>query len=94
MASISRLPLPLQETYEWQYDGLCRQVDPDAFFSPDSERGPRRHEREARAKALCSHCPVIDDCLKHALKVQEPYGVWGGLTTTERENARARIATG
>lgn len=94
MASLSRLPMPLQACYEWQYDGLCREVDPDSFFSPEAERGPRRHAREAAAKALCARCPVIDACLDHALKVKEPYGVWGGLTASERENRCSRTAAG
>ena len=29
-------------------------------------------------------CPVIDACLKHALSVREPYGVWGGMSEEER----------
>ncbi len=85
MASIARLPMPLQETYEWQYDGACRAVDPETFFSPDAERGPRRRNREAAAKALCAVCPVIEACRAHALKVREPYGVWGGLNINERD---------
>jgi WhiB family redox-sensing transcriptional regulator len=85
MASISRLPMPLQETYDWQYEGACRAVDPETFFSPDAERGPRRRNREAAAKALCAVCPVIEACRDHALQVQEPYGVWGGLNINERE---------
>ena len=85
MASISRLPMPIQETYEWQYEGACRDQDPDVFFSPDAERGPRRRAREAAAKALCAVCPVIEQCRNHALTVREPHGVWGGLTITERE---------
>lgn len=84
MAEISRLPMPIHESYEWQYEGLCRTVDPESFFSPDAERGPRRRNREAAAKALCFECPVIAQCRKHALAVQEPYGVWGGLTINER----------
>jgi WhiB family redox-sensing transcriptional regulator len=32
----------------------------------------------------CNQCPVVKQCLEHALKVKEPYGVWGGLTTSER----------
>lgn len=86
MASISRLPMPIQETYEWQYRGACRTVDPETFFSPDAERGPRRRSREAAAKALCAVCPVVRECLEHALTVREPYGVWGGLNINEREN--------
>lgn len=92
MASIARLPVPLEQNYDWQYDGACNGADPETFFSPESERGPRRHAREAGAKALCSVCPVIDACLEHALKVREPYGVWGGLNTGERGNLLARRA--
>jgi WhiB family redox-sensing transcriptional regulator len=32
----------------------------------------------ARAKAICSKCPVIDACLESALARREPWGVWGG----------------
>ena len=85
MASIARLPMPIQETWEWQYDGACRETDPETFFSPDAERGPRRRRREAAAKALCAVCPVRRACLEHALSVREPYGVWGGLNISERE---------
>ncbi|MET1062852.1 MAG: WhiB family transcriptional regulator [Aeromicrobium sp.] len=86
MASIARLPMPIQETYEWQYEGACRDVDPETFFSPDAERGPRRRAREAAAKALCAVCPVVQECLNHALTVREPYGVWGGLNINERDS--------
>ncbi len=85
MASISRLPMPIQETWDWQYEGACRGADPATFFSPDAERGPRRRRREAAAKALCAVCPVRQACLDHALAVREPYGVWGGLNINERE---------
>ena len=86
MASIARLPKPLMDVYEWQYEGKCRQVDPESFFSPEAERGPRRRSREAKAKAVCAVCPVVSKCLEHALAVREPYGVWGGLNPTERGN--------
>lgn len=85
MASISRLPMPIQETWEWQYEGACRETNPETFFSPDAERGPRRRRRESAAKALCAVCPVRQACLEHALAVREPYGVWGGLNINERE---------
>jgi len=84
MAEISRLPMAIQESYEWQHRGRCRTEDPETFFSPEAERGPRRRDRESAAKALCERCPVIRECRDHALAVQEPYGVWGGLTIHER----------
>jgi WhiB family redox-sensing transcriptional regulator len=86
VANLGRLPVPLQEAYEWQYDAACTGVDESVFFSPDAERGPSRRAREAAAKALCAVCPVVQQCLDHALAVREPYGVWGGLSISEREN--------
>ena len=94
MASTTRLPMPIQDTWEWQYEGACRETDPETFFSPDSERGPRRRGREAAAKALCAVCPVRRACLEHALQVREPYGVWGGLNINERENLLQHRKTG
>ncbi len=84
MANIARLPMPLLDVYDWQFEGACRDSDPALFFSPESERGPRRHARENAAKMYCQRCPVVEQCLQHALRVKEPYGVWGGLTTSER----------
>ncbi|MGI8613313.1 MAG: WhiB family transcriptional regulator [Nocardioidaceae bacterium] len=92
MASIARLPKPVLESYEWQYAGACSKADPETFFSPESERGPRRRARESAAKSLCARCPVVAECLQHALRVREPYGVWGGLNTGERENLLTRTA--
>jgi WhiB family transcriptional regulator, redox-sensing transcriptional regulator len=84
MAEISRLPIPVMEEWEWQYQGACRDLDPEAFFHPDGERGPRRRNRENAAKAVCASCPVIAACRAHALAVQEPYGIWGGLSEDDR----------
>jgi WhiB family redox-sensing transcriptional regulator len=84
MVNIKRLPLPLMEMYEWQYQGLCMNMDSEVFFSPEAERGAKRINREEAAKALCRKCPVIERCREHALLAQEPYGVWGGLSESER----------
>lgn len=94
MVNVKRLPLPLIEVYEWQYDGACMGVNPDMFFSPEAERGAKRDRREQAAKQLCQRCPVISRCREHALTVQEPYGVWGGLSEGERaELVRHSIAS-
>ncbi|MBA2639431.1 MAG: WhiB family transcriptional regulator [Nocardioidaceae bacterium] len=89
MANIARLPMPLLDTYDWQFDGACREADPALFFSPESERGPRRRARENAAKLFCQRCPVLDQCLRHAMRVKEPYGVWGGRTPAERATVEA-----
>lgn len=77
-------------SWGWQLDGLCRGLDVEQFFSPAGERGPARARRELRAKQVCADCPVLQQCRSHALDVREPYGVWGGMSETERATALGR----
>jgi WhiB family transcriptional regulator, redox-sensing transcriptional regulator len=85
MADVSRLPGPNADFWDWQLRGSCRGTDSDLFFHPEGERGQARSSREESAKEVCLHCPVCKPCQEHALKVHEPYGVWGGMTEEERE---------
>jgi WhiB family redox-sensing transcriptional regulator len=54
------------------------------FFTPDDIRGHERVQREARAKEMCRRCPVMAECRAHALNAVESYGIWGGLSASER----------
>lgn len=90
MADVSRLPGPNADIWDWQLQGACRGEDPSLFFHPEGERGPTREARIAAAKAICSGCPVQVQCADHALKVREPYGVWGGLSEDDREEIYRR----
>jgi WhiB family redox-sensing transcriptional regulator len=79
------LPLnPVAEEWSWQLSARCRGQDPGLFFHPENERGHARTRRLRRAKAICAQCPVAALCRDHALKFQEPFGVWGGLSEDER----------
>lgn len=91
MADLSRLPGPLAELWEWQVQGACRSVDGELFFHPEGERGPSKHTRDQQAKAICRDCPVLTQCREHAVRVREPYGVWGGLSEDDREALFARL---
>lgn len=82
--------VPAAFLWEWQQQGSCRQANPEIFFHPDGERGPSSQAREARAVAICRACPVILECREHALRVREPYGVWGGMSEKDRELHHAR----
>ncbi|MEZ5117295.1 MAG: WhiB family transcriptional regulator [Candidatus Nanopelagicales bacterium] len=90
MADVSRLPGPNADFWDWQMQAACRGEDPSLFFHPEGERGPARLARELAAKAVCASCPVMAQCAAHALRVREPYGVWGGLTEDERESLLRR----
>jgi WhiB family redox-sensing transcriptional regulator len=85
MADYSRLPGPNADLWDWQLRGLCRGKDSSLFFHPEGERGAARAAREQSAKEICLNCPVQKQCCEHALRVREPYGVWGGMTEEERE---------
>ena len=41
-----------------------------------------------RQQRICAGCDVRLLCLEHALSHHERYGVWGGLTATERTRIR------
>jgi WhiB family redox-sensing transcriptional regulator len=74
----------------WHEEAACRApgVDPELFF-PVGETGPAlRLIRQA--KAVCARCPVSDQCREWALRAGEPDGIWGGMTTAERQRARRR----
>lgn len=67
----------------WRHHAACRDLDPHLFFpEPDDDAGP--------AKAVCSTCPVQQECLEYALATRQDDGVWGGLDETERRRLRRR----
>jgi WhiB family redox-sensing transcriptional regulator len=84
MVDTERLPPPLATHWDWQTEAACRGMGSDAFFHPPAERNTARRKRIAAAKAICRTCPAITECLSYALRVREPYGVWGGRSEDER----------
>lgn len=70
----------------WHMTSACRSNTGVDFFSDDE------HE-QAAAKAICATCPVQRDCFLWAMRTLEQDGVWGGFTTAERVEIRARQAS-
>ncbi len=64
----------------WVERGSCRDSAIE-FYTDDAA------ERRV-AKAVCSDCPVRGACLDFALENDEQYGVWGGMTPSERTRER------
>jgi WhiB family redox-sensing transcriptional regulator len=90
MLQPQQLPGTNSDVWDWQIKGLCRGEDSAMFFHPEGERGRARTQRETRAKQMCRQCPVITQCRTHALRVGEPYGIWGGLSEADRETLLKR----
>jgi len=62
---------------------LCR-ADPELFF-PE-----RNRNTGGEAKRWCAGCRLRTPCLMAALDRQEPHGIWGGLTPSERADLLKR----
>jgi WhiB family redox-sensing transcriptional regulator len=62
----------------------CRGLPAEVFFTTDDDRGSRRIAHEENAKRICRDCPVLRECLSHAIQAKETYGIWGATTPKER----------
>lgn len=76
----------------WHHDAACNDKPLAMFFgSEDNREGTLRHRpvmspREIEAaKRVCAPCPVLHECLVHALTNREQYGIWAGTTPQERK---------
>jgi WhiB family redox-sensing transcriptional regulator len=67
----------------WQTDALCAQTDPEAFF-------PEKGGSTRDAKRICTSCDVRAECLEYALRNDERFGIWGGLSERERRKLKRR----
>src|SRR5438128_11384318 len=65
----------------WQDRARCRDYDPEVFF-------PEKGGSSREAKRICAECPVRIECLNYALRRDERYGVWGGMSERERRRLK------
>lgn len=72
----------------WSENARCVDLPVGVFFDDvGSTHGlvstSARHARW-RAKQICARCPVIAQCLNHAVRLSIPFGVYGGMDQKER----------
>lgn len=73
----------------WTGSAACRGQN-DLFFAPAGERPETRNVREAKARAVCTTCAVLQPCRQWAREHRE-YGFWGGESEEERAAAGYRV---
>jgi WhiB family redox-sensing transcriptional regulator len=74
----------------WELLAACRASESASFVAPlAGESKGQRRKRESTAKRICAACPVRRECLDYAMRVHEPFGIWGGLTEAERRQLAA-----
>ena len=71
--------------HEWSQHAACAELGAPGMFPHDTDT-----EGIKWAKQTCLTCPVMVECLTEALDRGERFGVWGGLTTDERDTLRRR----
>jgi WhiB family redox-sensing transcriptional regulator len=70
----------------WRADAACRDHPHPEWWLPVAvKREPKEYDA---ARQICRTCPVIGDCLDHALRDNEREGMWGGHTPKERWRIR------
>lgn len=62
----------------FQDQSACTPADSVLFFSELASK-------VAKAKAICASCPVASKCLDFALSEDVEFGIFGGLTPSERK---------
>jgi WhiB family redox-sensing transcriptional regulator len=75
---------------DWRTEAACAGFPTEWWF-------PKRDEEISDytdARRVCSTCPVIAECLEWATAVNEPAGMWGGMTTRERYLEKRRRGNG
>ena len=73
----------------WQQTGACRSGTATRLLPPDAHRAQARAAGAGAAGQVgVRGCPVRDECLEHAIRVDERYGIWGGLNQDERRLLR------
>lgn len=74
----------LKSAGDWILDANCKNMDTNLFF-PEVNKHYDDFIRE-----VCFTCPVIDECAWYANETSAVYGMFGGMTPTEREQWRKK----
>jgi WhiB family transcriptional regulator, redox-sensing transcriptional regulator len=72
------------QNQSWKLKAKCQDTPfPDAWFG--------KADSTLKAKRLCAGCIVSSQCLAYALENEEPWGIWGGMTTGERKRLKRKM---
>lgn len=73
---------------DWRDEAVCVDVDTTLFYVPGAPIGWETELgkwQATEARAICSACPVRNQCLADALRMGDRDGFLGGMTPQERD---------
>jgi WhiB family redox-sensing transcriptional regulator len=73
-------------------NALCKYTDPEIFFPTTTGNQQAEHLNESNRTAIkiCKSCEHEVECAAYALVRPRLYGIWGGLTNTDRKRMRRK----
>lgn len=71
----------------WRENASCHALPKSVFFEYNSVSIPFSKRRHFKGIAVrtCDKCPVRGECYEFAVKNNEQFGIWAGLTPDERK---------
>lgn len=85
---LNKASIALMKALQENEGAECGQL-PEMFF-PQGENMEMLVHEISIAKAICNRCPIQNVCAEYAMIAEEPYGIWGGLTPSERNILKRR----
>jgi len=79
----SNLYIVIEPDFSWREDANCKGKNPEVFMSS-------KKEDIKIAKAICSGCIVVKECLNFALDNDEK-GIWGKTTEKDRKAIKRNL---
>ena len=79
--------MPKYDEIDWDLAACKESIYTDLFYSVEEQRSILQYEYINALRQICGQCPIFKECLTYAFE-HEDYGVWGGMTSLEREAMR------
>lgn len=79
--------MPQYDQVDWEKAACRGSIYTDLFYSVEETRSLQQYEYINALRQTCAGCPIFKECLEYAFQYED-YGVWGGMTTQEREAMR------
>lgn len=73
------------EREAWMEQAACKGLGWKQFFP---SQGVQPGHIARIVEQTCAVCPVRDDCFAYSMKTNAHYGVWGGLSESDRKRLR------
>ena len=79
--------MPKYDEIDWEQAACRDSIYTDLFYSVEEQRSIQQYENINALRQICMQCPLWEKCLAYASEYED-YGVWGGMTSLEREAMR------